>query len=69
LVPVIAPGPVAPRGTPILRDGAEVGTMRSGAGRRGLAQIRLDAIGSALTCDGIALAVEIPSWMRLPEPA
>jgi len=36
LVPVSVDGPLPAPGTPVLRDGAEVGTMRSGLGRSGL---------------------------------
>jgi folate-binding protein YgfZ len=56
-------------GTPILRDGAEVGSMRSGRGNVGLAVLRLDAMGAALTADSKALRAAPPDWMRLPEPA
>ena len=56
-------------GTPILRDGVEVGTMRSGRGEVGLAVLRLDAMGAALTADGAALRAAPPDWMRLPEQA
>jgi tRNA-modifying protein YgfZ len=36
LVPVTVDGPLPASGTPVLRDGAEVGTMRSGVGRSGV---------------------------------
>ncbi len=69
LVPVTLAGPMPEPGTPVLRDGAEVGQLRSHAGDRAIAQLRLDALGAALTCGGAALTVAIPTWMRLPESA
>ena len=35
LLPVEIDGPLPPPGSPVLRDGAEVGSMRSGCGRTG----------------------------------
>ena len=69
LVPVEIAGPPPAPGTPVLRDGAEVGTMRSGHGPAGLALLRLDAIGSILRCGEATLTPRVPDWMRLPEPA
>jgi tRNA-modifying protein YgfZ len=41
--------------------------MRSGAGDRGLAVLRLDALkAEALTCGEAVLTPRIPGWMRLP---
>jgi folate-binding protein YgfZ len=70
LVPVaIAGAPPAP-GTPVLRDGAEVGTMRSAGDGNGLAVLRLEALSAdRLDCGGAVLAPRIPAWMRLPESA
>jgi folate-binding protein YgfZ len=70
LVPVAIDGALPPPGTPVLRDGAEVGAMRSGRGRIGLAQLRLEAIGAAaLACGEAVLAPCPPAWMALPETA
>jgi len=70
LIPVAIDGPPPPPGTPVLRDGIEVGAMRSSRGRIGLAQLRLDAIGAAsLTCGEAVLAPRPPAWMALPETA
>jgi tRNA-modifying protein YgfZ len=67
LVPVVIDGPVPEPGTPVTLDGREVGTMRSAAGIRGLALLRLDALGgAALGCGGATLTPAIPEWMRLP---
>ncbi len=68
LVPVRITGPAPPRGTPVTREGAEVGEMRSAHGARGMALLRLGAIGAgALGCGGAVLHAEVPGWMRLPE--
>jgi len=67
LVPVTVEGPLPDAGTPIWRDGQEVGTMRSGYGAAGLAVLRLDALRSgALACGEARLTPRVPSWMKLP---
>jgi len=67
LVPVAVAGPLPPPGTPILRAGTEVGTMRSGREQAGMAVLRLDALHDALACDGATLTPRVPQWMILPE--
>lgn len=68
LVPVAITGPAPPRGTPVVMDGVEVGEMRSAHGARGMALLRLGAIGGeALACGGAVLRPEVPGWMRLGE--
>lgn len=68
LVPVRVEGPLPARGTPVTREGAEVGEMRSGRDGRGLALLRLEALrGGALDCGAARLTPEIPDWMTLPE--
>lgn len=67
LVPVAVEGPLPPPGTPVLREGGEAGTMRSGRGARGMALLRLDALGATLSAADAKLAVAIPEWMKLPE--
>jgi folate-binding protein YgfZ len=66
LVPVTVQGPLPPPDTPILRDGQEVGTMRSGRDQSGLAVLRLDSLGEALQCGAATLTPRVPAWMRLP---
>ena len=66
LLPVSADHPMPPPGTPILRDGLEVGAMRSSADTAGLALLRIDAAGGPLLSDGVALTANIPGWMALP---
>ncbi len=64
LVPVQAGHDLPAPGTPLLRDGNEVGTLRSTNGAAGLALLRLDAIGPGLDCAGPVTAA-VPTWMRL----
>jgi len=66
LVPVGVDGPLPEPGSPILRDGIEVGTMRSARDGIGLATLRLDALASRLTCGDAVLTPRVPDWMRLP---
>ena len=66
LVPVVVDGPLPTIGTPVLRDGLEVGAMRSGQGGLGLALLRLDAFNSPLTCGSAALTPHLPAWMERP---
>ena len=67
LVPVTLDGPLPAPGTPVLHNGAEIGTMRSGLDHRGLAILRLDALDASLRCGESTLRPDIPAWMKLPE--
>ena len=69
LLPVHGTAPLPPPGTPILSAEREVGQMRSSQGGMGLAVLRLDALACELHVDGARLAVQVPDWVRLPEPA
>lgn len=69
LIPVTVEGALPAPGTPVLRDGSEVGTMRSGRGGIGLASVRLDAMSGTLRCGEAVLTPRVPNWMRLPEMA
>ncbi|HEX4262447.1 MAG TPA: folate-binding protein [Acetobacteraceae bacterium] len=69
LVPVSVSGPLPPPGSAVTAAGREVGTMRSGRDDRGMALLRIEAIGQALACEAATLAATVPDWMRLPEPA
>jgi folate-binding protein YgfZ len=68
LVPVAVAGPLPAPGTPVLRDGTEVGTMRSGRDQCGLAVLRIDALRGTLSCGEATLTPRVPEWMVLPEP-
>ena len=67
LFPVKIDGALPPPGTAIVRNGEEVGELRSGAGDRALALLRLEAIAGPLTADGAKIVLQKPDWMRLPE--
>jgi tRNA-modifying protein YgfZ len=67
LVPVAVDGSLPAPGTPVLRDGAEVGTMRSGREQSGLAVLRIEALHDTLTCGAATLEPRVPAWMMLPE--
>ena len=63
LVPVSAAGDLPPPGTPVLREGAEVGMLRSTHGNTGLALLRTDALTASLECGGAAVIAPPPPWM------
>ncbi len=63
LVPVAAEQGLPAPGTPVMRDGAEVGAMRSSDGAIGLALLRIDAIEGPLVCDATAVTARIPGLM------
>ena len=69
LVPVAVEGAMPAPGTPVLRDGADVGAMRSGRDGLGLALLRLEALGEPLDCGAARLLPRVPGWMRLPASA
>jgi folate-binding protein YgfZ len=63
LLQVTADAALPPPGTPITRDGVEVGVMRSSAGTIGLALLRLDAVDQPLETAGGPLVARAPAWM------
>jgi folate-binding protein YgfZ len=67
LFPVQVEGKLPAPGTPIERDGKEVGEIRSGQGDRALALLRLEAFDGTLQADGSRIVPHKPAWMRLPE--
>ena len=67
LVPVSVSGSLPAPGAPVLRDGTEVGTMRSGRDQSGLAVLRIDAMRDNLACGNATLVPRVPAWMTLPE--
>ncbi|HYZ62152.1 MAG TPA: folate-binding protein, partial [Acetobacteraceae bacterium] len=65
LAPVRVEGPLPAPGTPVFDGEAEVGTMRSGRGDRGLALLRLEAMrATRLRCGDAALVPEPARWMQ-----
>ena len=69
LFPVKVEGALPPPGTPVERDGREVGEIRSGSGDRALAMLQLDAADGPLTVDGRPIQVARPRWMQIVEKA
>jgi hypothetical protein len=69
LVPVAISGAAPDPGTPVTRNGTEVGTLRSMRNASGLAVLRLDALGGPLACGEATLTPRVPAWMMLPTMA
>jgi folate-binding protein YgfZ len=69
LFPVKVEGTLPAPGTPVERDGREVGEIRSGAGDRAIAMLQVEAAQAPLSSAGAKITAEVPDWMRLPEPA
>jgi folate-binding protein YgfZ len=69
LVPVAITGPAPAPGTPILRDGAEVGVLRSVAGNMALALLRLEVLGMTLDCGAAKLTPRLPRWFAVSQAA
>jgi folate-binding protein YgfZ len=67
LLPVIFDAAAPAPGTPVVKNDREVGVLRSGAGNRALALLRLDALEGPgeLRSSGQRLVVERPAWARL----
>jgi folate-binding protein YgfZ len=67
LLPVRVEGPLPAPGTPLMLGEREAGEMRSGAGDRGIALIRLEAIGESmpmLFAGESRVTPEWPEWLR-----
>lgn len=71
LLPAVFDGTAPAPGTPVVKDGREVGVLRSTSGKRALALLRLDALEKPgeLLSGGQSLVVETPAWLRRQEPA
>jgi hypothetical protein len=73
LFPVAIEGALPAPGTPVTRDGAEIGEMRSGQEGLGLALLRIEAVeaSGAFKAGDAVLTPRVPGWMKLParEPA
>ena len=68
LFPVSVEGEAPAPGTAILKDGQEVGELRSGSGGWALALLQIDAVrgGGALTAERVRVFPNVPDWMHLP---
>lgn len=71
LLPMAVEGEAPAPETDVVADGKPVGTVRSVAGDRMLALVRLEVLegGQALTAGAARLRPEIPAWVRLPAPS
>jgi folate-binding protein YgfZ len=67
LFPVQVEGTLPAPGTIVERNGEEVGEIRSGAGNRALAMLRLEAVEGSLTAGGARIVPQKPDWMKLPD--
>ncbi len=71
LVPISAAGTIPEPGTIILKDGTDVGEIRSTCGRTGLALIKIDAFAVPSAIPLISadqeITAHVPSWVKLPE--
>ena len=67
LFPVQVEGALPAPGTIIEKNGEEVGEIRSGAGNRALAMLRLEALDGALTAGSARIVPQKPDWMKLPD--
>ncbi|MEG6508812.1 folate-binding protein YgfZ [Methyloligella sp. 2.7D] len=74
IVPVSADADLPEPGTEISADGAPIGTLGSVSGRSGLALIRLDRAGDAISKDkplmagDVAISLAKPDWARFAIP-
>jgi len=64
LMPVRIDGPLPSPGTPVMKDGAEAGEIRSGQDQTALALIRLDALDAPLTAGEARIIPLRPDWAR-----
>jgi len=65
LLPVDIEGEAPPPGSPIYAGGQEAGEMRSHAGKKGLAVIRLDSLDAELKVGDTRLTPTPPAWVNL----
>jgi len=66
LIPVTLEAAAPAAGTPILAEGAEVGTIRSAAGALALAMLRIDAFDKPLIAGASLVTPRRPAWMNGP---
>ncbi|MDV7339201.1 folate-binding protein [Terasakiella sp. A23] len=68
LFPVKLSGDAPQAGTDIISGEKNVGELHSSQGDYALATIKLDAVETELSANGVALEVIKPDWMVIPEP-
>ncbi|RMF11014.1 MAG: folate-binding protein [Alphaproteobacteria bacterium] len=66
LLPVDVEGELPAPGTPVTKDGKEIGQIRSGREARALALLRVEDIedGGSYACGSATLTVQIPDWLK-----
>ena len=69
LLPVAFEGPAPAPGTQVTRDGKDAGTIRSSAGDKGLALLRLEHLDGPLLAGEARIEPLLPDWVSLPEKA
>ncbi len=69
LLPVTFDGPAPAPGTQVTCNGKDAGTIRSSAGDRGLALLRLEHLEGALLAGETRITPGLPDWVSLPEKA
>ncbi len=67
LMPVSIEGNTPAPGTQLTLDGANAGEMKSAAGRKGLALVRLDKVGDVLAAGNARVTAHQPTWMKITE--
>lgn len=67
LLPVTFEGPAPAPGTQVTRDGKDAGTIRSSAGGKGLALLRLEHLEGPLLAGDARIEPLLPDWVSLPE--
>lgn len=65
LVPVVVNLPAPAPGSVIMAEGREVGTLRSAAGGMALAMLRVDALETPMSVEGVPVTPRLPSWLVL----
>ncbi|HYL32633.1 MAG TPA: folate-binding protein [Stellaceae bacterium] len=65
LVPVKVDGSMPAPGTPVTRNGEDVGELRSGTNGLALAMLKLDALAGPLEAGTTKLTPQLPAWMKL----
>lgn len=66
LMPVSIDGPAPMAGTPLqAADGSEAGEMKTAAGHKGLALVRLDKLNVEISAGSARITAQPPAWMKL----
>lgn len=69
LLPVDVAGPLPAPGTPITRDGKDIGSLRSGQGARAMASLRIEDLrpGETYACGDATVVPDWPHWLPKEE--